>query len=109
MVILRGLSGSGKSTLCERIKTELTAAGVQVDVASADHFFQQPNGQYKFDRALLPDAHDASHKECERLCAGGHIQVVSWGLSIDRSIDRLIDTFIDILVVFIIFLADYHR
>ncbi|OQV16323.1 putative 2',3'-cyclic-nucleotide 3'-phosphodiesterase [Hypsibius exemplaris] len=76
MIILRGVSGSGKSTLCVRIKKELTEAKVQVDVASADHFFNQPDGTYRFNPALLQQAHEACQRDCERFCAAEESRVV---------------------------------
>jgi hypothetical protein len=54
---MSGIPGSGKSTLAEKY------GGI---ICSADHFFIGKDGTYKFDRALLPIAHN----ECLRKFLG---------------------------------------
>lgn len=54
LYILRGLPGSGKSTLARDIAASDLDNTV---VASADTFFIDEEGEYKFDPAKLPEAH----------------------------------------------------
>lgn len=62
MYILRGVSGSGKSTFAEKLAEALGAM-----VVSADHFFEEIDGEYKFDPRKLPEA----HKFCQERAAFG--------------------------------------
>lgn len=50
VIILRGVSGTGKSTYCEAYINEAV-------VVSADHYFINAKGEYKFDPNHLGDAH----------------------------------------------------
>lgn len=54
VVIFRGIPGSGKSTMIERMYSPLERV-----VVSADHYFMV-NGEYRFDRSKLQEA----HKQC---------------------------------------------
>ena len=58
VVVLRGLPGSGKSTLARKIATKYGEEATVV--CSADSFFVGRDGVYRFDRALLADAHGHS-------------------------------------------------
>ncbi|TRY61482.1 hypothetical protein TCAL_02166 [Tigriopus californicus] len=58
MLVLRGLSGSGKSTIVQAIQKTYPAAVV----CSADHFFIDTNGEYKFDADLIKNAHESCQK-----------------------------------------------
>lgn len=51
--ILRGTAGAGKTTLAKSLSPVETHA-------SADHYFTQPDGTYRFDPSKL----DAAHKAC---------------------------------------------
>jgi predicted kinase len=57
VIILRGIPGAGKSTWVLK-NVPLTAT-----VCSADHFFTDKDGQYRFDPSKLPDAHGACLKK----------------------------------------------
>lgn len=52
--ILRGIPGSGKSTLAEE--------HVNAVVCSADSFFTQPDGTYRFNPAFIGRAHQSCFK-----------------------------------------------
>lgn len=58
MIIMRGLPGSGKSTTVAAMQAVLPRR-MSTAVASADDYFMQ-EGEYKFNPALLPDAHNQS-------------------------------------------------
>jgi predicted kinase len=59
MLILRGVPGAGKSTHAQHI----AAAGVaRVEIMSADHYFIDPDGVYRFAFDKLGEA----HKKCFR-------------------------------------------
>lgn len=53
VIILRGCSGTGKSTWT---RNEAQSYG-RVQVFSADHFFEDSEGNYNFDPSKLGDAH----------------------------------------------------
>lgn len=55
VIILRGPSGSGKSTYAARIEAE--SLDLTCLVVSADKYFIQPDGTYKFDPTQLGNAH----------------------------------------------------
>lgn len=60
--ILRGPSGSGKSSHGkEMAKSFLTIEGIDAVTVSADNFFMR-DGEYLFDPALLPQAHQQCFK-----------------------------------------------
>ncbi len=61
--VMRGISGSGKSTLAKKIHREAMDAGECPLIVSADDFFLDDFGEYKFDVAKL----DAAHKSCLRI------------------------------------------
>ncbi len=59
-IILRGVPGSGKTTLARK----RFPGSPYPEFVSADHYFTDPFGTYRFDPAKLPDAHN----ECLRVC-----------------------------------------
>ncbi len=63
LILLRGLPGSGKSTLASII-LEWPSTD-KPDVLSADDFFINENGEYKFDNEKLKEA----HFDCQNRCA----------------------------------------
>jgi len=63
LILLRGLPGSGKSTLGKIILEWPSTENP--DVISADDFFINEHGEYKFDSAKLKEA----HFECQNRCA----------------------------------------
>lgn len=68
--ILRGIAGSGKSTYTH-------AHYYNAVVVSADHFFEDAQGNYKFDVSKLGDAHSSCfRKYIEALQAGEPLIVV---------------------------------
>ncbi|KAH9154644.1 hypothetical protein LEN26_003383 [Aphanomyces euteiches] len=58
VVIMRGRPGSGKSTLTRVVQAMAHFHGREVEVCSADTFFETPLGYYH-DRNKLSEAHDA--------------------------------------------------
>ncbi len=54
--LMSGVSGGGKSTEAEKI-AKYHGGMDYVYIFSADHFFIQPSGDYKFEPRLLPQAH----------------------------------------------------
>lgn len=60
MFILRGVSGSGKSTVAAAI------ASTDPDsvICCADDFFEDDDGNYKFNSAYLKEAHEDCFKKC---------------------------------------------
>jgi predicted kinase len=68
VTILCGISGAGKSTIAEQIGCE---------VCSADKFFMDDDGNYKFNPRFLSDVHTACLREYVELVRGGkHSDVV---------------------------------
>jgi len=67
--VMRGLSGSGKSTLVNAI-SELYDMQDPV-ICSADHYFIDENGIYRFDPGRLRDAHEASQFLMKNSCEDG--------------------------------------
>jgi len=58
--VMRGISGSGKSTLAKKLHRQAMDAGECPLICSADDFFLDGFGEYKFDVAKL----DAAHRDC---------------------------------------------
>jgi uridine kinase len=61
-IILRGVSGSGKTTVSEYL-SYLYSRGIQTEnklcvVCSADEYFVNEHGEYKFDRQKIGHAHN---------------------------------------------------
>lgn len=54
LFIMRGLPGSGKSYHINKLKQQYPFSAI---VASADHFFTDEDGNYKFDPTKLTEAH----------------------------------------------------
>lgn len=63
VVILQGLPGSGKTTYIRR-----QAESGEVASVSADDYFLDGKGVYRFDPSLLPAAHSACRKAFHQLC-----------------------------------------
>jgi tRNA uridine 5-carbamoylmethylation protein Kti12 len=65
VVIMRGWPGSGKSTLVERLMSRLCSGHIGTEahdlygvfIASADHFFIDHDGIYRWKRELMKEAH----------------------------------------------------
>lgn len=69
VTILRGLPGSGKSTLIAKEFPDAT-------VVSADHYFVDEAGVYRFDPARLKDAHGACLREFIHHVRGGNPRTI---------------------------------
>ena len=59
VIVLRGVSGSGKSTIAQRIFDAAAAKGEEQHAAivSADQYFIDADGVYRFDPSMLGEAH----------------------------------------------------
>lgn len=57
LYLIRGVSGSGKTTLANELFEVMANSGYSADEVCADDFFTDENGEYMFDAALLPRAH----------------------------------------------------
>jgi len=55
--VMRGISGAGKSTLAKKLQLEAMENGVRSIIVSADDFFVDDKGEYKFDVTKLGEAH----------------------------------------------------
>jgi predicted kinase len=62
VLIMRGIPGSGKSTFAAKRVEEAQAQGVRTEVCSADDYFLDSEGHYRFDANQLPAAHARSFK-----------------------------------------------
>jgi predicted kinase len=68
LILLRGVSGSGKSTVANLFVSEN-------EVCSADDYFINVKGEYKFDSTKLKDAHNYCQIKC-RLKMKNEIPIV---------------------------------
>lgn len=59
LTLIRGISGSGKSTLANSLSEKTGSIHVE-----ADQFFIL-NGEYKFDRSKLSEAHEKCYSDTE--------------------------------------------
>lgn len=56
VILMSGIPGSGKSTIVNRMVQDQIGSRT-VTVCSADHFFMDESGEYKFDPSKLGSAH----------------------------------------------------
>lgn len=75
LTILIGLPRSGKSTLAHHRSGVLDESGGLAVVVSADDFFTGPDG-YRFDPALLGEAHADCFRRCLDAMDAGHDVIV---------------------------------
>lgn len=69
-VIMRGLPGSGKSYLAYQI-IEATVKNPELHIFSADKFFTNSRGQYKFEPDKLQQAHELAQRQfTQKACQG---------------------------------------
>ena len=61
VIIMRGIPGAGKSTLTRRLRETAEAVGREVVVCSADDYFLDNRGVYRFNPSKIGDA----HKSCK--------------------------------------------
>lgn len=60
VLVLGGLPGSGKSTEAKRLaRKHLKESGEEATICSADHFFEDEEGNYEFNPGLIGKAHEA--------------------------------------------------
>jgi len=77
VIILRGLPGSGKTSAAKKMASQCVAGGGTVVTCSADDFFLDALGDYKFDPTLLGRAHaECMHKFLKSLDAGIDLVIV---------------------------------
>ena len=69
LILIRGLPGSGKTTLARKF------AGYNHH--EADHFFEDENGNYRYDRGLLQAAHRHCLERATKSLRHGRSVVVS--------------------------------
>ncbi|KAL4216912.1 hypothetical protein ACF0H5_023372 [Mactra antiquata] len=81
MFIMRGLPGSGKSNLVKCIQEVYKKDCV---VCSADHFFTQSDGTYKFIKSKLQDAHKFCQDKTAYHCEKGTRVIVIDNTNIQR-------------------------
>jgi len=63
VVILSGLPGSGKSTYTAKLKSLALSNRQDYVVCSADHFFEDEEGNYNFDPSKIGEAHGACYRK----------------------------------------------
>lgn len=73
LILIRGLPGSGKSTKAK----ELLDVGFVNDWFEADMFFMDINGEYRFDRDKIKDAHKWCQQMTKRSLKSGRSVVIS--------------------------------
>lgn len=78
MIIMRGASGCGKSTMASALLRQiglLEGYNANEFIFSSDDFFMSRRG-YKFDRNLLPDAHEWNRKKVNSKAAAGWSPII---------------------------------
>jgi tRNA uridine 5-carbamoylmethylation protein Kti12 len=60
VVVLRGLPGCGKSTLARLLANAARSRGISVGICSADDYFVDAIGEYRFNPLML----DMAHQDC---------------------------------------------
>ena len=63
VVILSGLPGSGKSTYTKKLKNQALSNKQDFVVCSADHFFEDEEGNYNYDPSKIGMAHAACYRK----------------------------------------------
>lgn len=71
VIIMRGVPGSGKSTWAANLAIKYDAV-----ICSADHFFVNEKGEYKWDPKKLDAAHEACKRKAEKMLASGKSVVI---------------------------------
>lgn len=75
-IILRGLPGSGKSFLAHQI-IGATVKDLGEHILSADNFFLDRKGKYRFDPSKLTDAHSTTQNRFTQLASKGVSPLIS--------------------------------
>ncbi len=76
IILVRGLSGSGKTTLADIIVGAADPEGERRIALSADDYFTDEQGAYKFNYEQLSAAHDWCKNEVEACVVEGYDVVV---------------------------------
>lgn len=71
LILIRGLPGSGKSTFARKF------AAMGYAWFEADQYFETSNGEYRFDRTCLRDAHNVCQQQTYDALYQGNNVVVS--------------------------------
>jgi predicted kinase len=82
VMVMRGLPGSGKSTLVNAV-TYLYSPDEPL-VCSADHYFLDRNGRYKFDAVQLKNAHESSQSIMKLACTEGKKIIIVDNTNVQR-------------------------
>jgi tRNA uridine 5-carbamoylmethylation protein Kti12 len=77
LIIFRGLPGSGKTTLAKSAYRALNALGLRVEHLEADMFFEDKNGEYKYDHTKIKDAHEWCQEQTKKFLLNGVDVIVS--------------------------------
>lgn len=72
LIMIRGLPGSGKSTLANMLKVDEKVVHYE-----ADMFFIDKDGNYKYDRELVKEAHQWCIKQVDQALGVGCTVIVS--------------------------------
>jgi len=72
MFLMRGPPGSGKSTIVQRLRH----CYPDIVVCSADHYFITDDGQYRWDRSKLSEAHHVCLQKAEEAAVRGKNLVI---------------------------------
>lgn len=86
LIVLCGISGSGKSTLAQQLLSTLTLRGptrrregdepARFVIVSADHYFLDDDGVYRFDGSKIGDAHAQCFRRAIDAVQRGHLVIV---------------------------------
>jgi len=77
LILVRGLPGSGKSTLARTLAHTLKNIEGSCCHLEADMFFEDEQGEYKFDSRQIKDAHAWCQEETKRSLSIGTSTIVS--------------------------------
>lgn len=90
VMILRAVSGSGKSTFAESIKY---LAGDECEIATADDYFIDKEGNYNFDVRKLGEAHRVCREKFEEALKQNKKRVICANTNTD---DKTVNLYIDL-------------
>ena len=69
IVVLRGLPGCGKSTFARYLANEARDRGISVGICSADYYFMNALGEYRYNSLLLRTAHQECRNQFDAMLA----------------------------------------
>lgn len=93
LILIRGVPGSGKTTLAENLMLELEHCGYQVFHIEADHYFEDDEGNYRFNRDELGHAHKWCRGNAERMLRTPRVVIVSNTFTTYKEIKPYMDMF----------------